>query len=355
MKKLIALATTGLTACALSPAFAQSNVSLYGIIDTGIARIDNIAGSGSTQLRSGSLYTSRFGFKGTEDLGGGLKATFNLEANISSDTGATATPFFNRQSWVGLSSTNFGDITLGRVLPTINDVFIASLHASYFGNPAAAIDGAAIGAGSSLARFNNMLGGTRVDNAIKYQTPSMSGFKVHAMTAFGEVAGSNSAGRILSLGGSYSSEHVDAGLVYHERRCTGANGCAVGNDKDKILGMGAAYKLNGARYGVLYSRQENALNVRGNDADVLSLLARYPVNAQWIAQAGFQFLNDKSSMDQDVRQLNLGTNYLLSKRTQLYALYSRQTVKNGGKAGMYATTSSDSKQNQISFGIIHTF
>ena len=355
MKKNIACAAASLATCALSPVFAQSNVTLYGIMDTGIARIDNIAGSGSTQLRSGSLYTSRFGFRGTEDLGGGLKAVFNLEANISSDTGATATPFFNRQSWVGLSSTNFGDITLGRVLPTINDLFIASIHASYFGNPAAAMDGAAVGAGSSLARFNNMLGGTRVDNAIKYQTPSMSGFKIHAMTAFGEVAGSNSAGRMLSLGGSYSSEYIDAGLAYHERRCTEADGCAAGNDKDKILGLGVAYKLNGARYAVLYSRQQNALNVRGNDADVLSLLARYPISAQWIAQAGFQFLNDKTSLNQDVRQLNLGTNYLLSKRTQLYALYSRQTVKNDGKAGMYATTSSDSKQNQFSVGIVHAF
>jgi predicted porin len=90
MKKNITFAAVGFSASTLSPVFAQSNVTLYGILDTGIG---NIGGSSSTQLRSGSLYASRFGFRGSEDLGGGLKAIFNLEANISSDTGATATPF----------------------------------------------------------------------------------------------------------------------------------------------------------------------------------------------------------------------------------------------------------------------
>ncbi|RKJ95065.1 porin [Alicycliphilus denitrificans] len=353
MKKTIALAA-GLAGMALSPAFAQSSVTLYGIMDAGLAHVSDIAGSNSTQLRSGNLYTSRFGFRGAEDLGGGLKAVFNLEAGLSADTGATSTPFFNRQSWLGLRSDSFGDITLGRMLPTINDLFIASLQASYFGNPSAAIDGAAVGAGSSAARFNNMLGGTRVDNAIKYQTPNFGGFRGHAMAALGEVAGSSSAGRILSLGGSYASNSFDAGLVYHERECSEASGCPAGKSKDKILGVGGAYKFSGNRLGVIYTQQKNALNVQGNDADVLSLLARAPLG-QWVVQAGFQFLNDKTVLNQDVRQLNLGANYLLSKRTQLYALYSHQSVKNGGKAGMYSSTSSDDKQGQISLGIAHTF
>lgn len=354
MKNITAIAMAGLAACAITPAIAQSNITLYGIIDTGVARIDDAGGSGSTLLRSGNLLTSRFGFRGTEDLGDGLKAIFNLEAGLNSDTGATSTPFFGRQSWVGLRSASFGDLMAGRMLPSISDVFIASAQAPYLGNATAAVDGAATAAGSSLARFNNMMG-TRVDNAIKYQSPSLAGFKLHAMTAFGEVAGTASAGRILSLGGSYSSEHIEAGLVYHERRCTDSGGCAVGKDKDKILGLGGSYKLNGARYGMVYTRQQNALNVRGNDADVFTTFARVPLSTQWIVQAGFQYLNDKTALNQDVRQYNLGANYLLSKRTQLYALYSHQSVKNGGKAGMYSVTSSDGKQNQFSAGILHAF
>lgn len=354
MKKTLAITLASLAGFALSPALAQSSVTLYGITDVGLAHVDDIGGLDSNQLRSGNLYSSRFGFRGTEDLGGGLKTNFQLEAGFSVDTGAASTPFFNRQSWVGLSSANFGDLKLGRMLPTINEIFIASLQASYFGNPSAAIDGAATGAGSSAARFNNMLGGTRVDNAIKYQTPSLSGFRVHAMAALGEVAGSSSAGRILSLGGNYSSDNIEAGLAYHERECATAGGCAAGKAKDKIVGLGGAYKLNGARYALLYTSQQNALNVQDSDADVISVLARVPFGP-WVVQGGLQLQNDKTALNQDVRQLNLGVNYILSNRTQLYGLYSRQSVENAGKAGMFASTSSTDKQYQISAGIVHNF
>ncbi|MFT3814873.1 MAG: porin [Acidovorax sp.] len=339
---------------ALASITAPSSVTLYGLLDNGVVRISDVGSGGSTQLRSGNLLSSRFGVRGIEDLGGGLRAIFNLEAGVSADTGATSTPFFNRQSWVGLNSSSFGEITMGRMLPTISDIFITSVQATYFGNPTATLDGAAVGAGSSAARFNNMLGGTRVDNAIKYQSSSMSGFRVHAMTAFGEVPGSSSAGRMMSLGGSYNSENIEAGLGYHEKQCTGASGCAAGEAKDKVFGVGAAYKLNGARYAVIYTNQKNALNKDGVNGNVLSVMARVPVGS-WVLAAGYQFLNDKTALNQDIGQVNLGANYLLSKRTRLYALYNHQSVKNGGKAGMYSVTSSKDKQTQFSLGIVHTF
>jgi predicted porin len=357
MKKNIARTIAGMAGLALAPAFAQSSVALYGLVDLGLSRIDDVGGRGVTQMRSGNAFSSRWGMRGTEDLGGGLKAVFTLEAGINPTTGAASTPAFNRQSWVGLSSEKWGRITLGRQLPSIADVFISSLNATYLGNHAAAMDGAAIGAGSSLARFNNMMGGTRVDNAIKYQSPSFAGFKAHAMVTVGDVPGSSSAGRMLSLGGSYVSNTLEGGLVYHERRCLEVEGCAPGKSKNRIVGLGAAYKLNGgngARFGAIYSRQKSALNVQGNDASVLDLLVRVPLG-QWTVTAGYQFLDDRSSAKQDVRQLNLGATYFLSKRTSLYGLYSHQSVKNGGKAGMYSVTSGDGKQNQLSAGIVHTF
>lgn len=323
-------------------------------MDAGIARISNIEGAGSTELRSGNLYTSRFGLRGAEDLGAGLKANFNLEAGLNADTGATSAPYFNRQSWVGLSSSSFGDISMGRMLPVVNDIATRSLQASYFGNASAALEGAATGAGSSAARFNNMIGGARVDNAIKYQSPLSSGFKVYAMTALGEVSGSSSAGRVLSLASSYESESFEAGAGYHETQCKTSGGCNTDENKDKIFVAVAAYKTNGARYAVTYTNQRNALNERGNDANMLGVMARVPVD-QWVFQGGLQYLEDKSALKQDVRQANFGVNYLLSKRTQLYGLYSHQSVKNGGKAGMYAVTSSKSNQSQLSFGMVHSF
>lgn len=354
MTKTTALAASliGLAGLSLAPAFAQSSVTLYGLMDVGVAHIDRAANAGSNQVRSGSALTSRFGVRGSEDLGGGLSAIFNFESGIWADTGAIQGDFFSRQSWVGLRSASFGDVIAGRLLPSISDVLIASTQAPYLGNPTATIDGAAT-AGAS-ARFNNMVG-TRLSNAIKYTSPSLSGFKVHATTAFGEVAGAGSAGRVFSMGGSYVSDSIEAGLVYHETQCKEAGGCTAGKDKDTILGMGGSYKVNGARYGMVYTRQQNALNVQGNDADVFTVLARVPVGPQWLAMAGVQFQNDRSAANQDVRQFNLGTNYLLSKRTFVYALYSHQKVKNGGKAGMYSVTSDNGKQSQISTGIVHAF
>lgn len=246
MKKTIALAA-GLAGMALSPAFAQSSVTLYGLMDAGLAHIDNVAGASSNQVRSGSALTSRFGLRGSEDLGGGLSAIFNLESGIWADTGAIQGDFFQRQSWIGLRSASFGEVTAGRLLPSISDVLIGSTQAPYLGNPTATIDGA------------------------------------------------------------------------------------------------------------VYTRQENALNVQGNDADVFTMYARVPLSPQWIVMGGLQFQNDKSVQNYDVRQVNLGANYVLSKRTWLYALYSHQTVKNGGKAGMYSATSDSDKQNQFSTGVVHTF
>jgi predicted porin len=347
---------TGLVALALAPAFAQSSVTLYGLMDAGIARIDNGGGGGSrdtTQLRSGNAYSSRLGWRGTEDLGGSLKAIFNLEAGVNLASGATSTPYFNRQSWVGLGSDRWGQLTLGRQLPSIADAFIPMLNASYFGNHAAAIDGAAIGAGSSVARFNNMIGGTRVDNAAKYQSPSFSGLKVLAMVVT-KQPGTATIGRMHALGATYSTPRVDAGLVFHERRCAEDGSCPAGKARDSVLGVGASYKRDGARYGVIYTRQKDALNVQGNDADVISLVARVPFGA-WILGAGYQYLNDRTALDQDTRQLNLAGTYVLSKRTSLYGIYSRQTAANGGKAGMYATTSTGSRQSQLSVGMVHSF
>ncbi|MFT3721096.1 porin [Pseudorhodoferax sp.] len=351
MKKTLAVALAGL-ALPLSPAFAQSSVTLYGLVDAGISRIENGGGDSSTHVRSGNAYSSRLGWRGTEDLGNGLKAMFTLEAGVNIATGATSTPYFNRQSWVGLASSDWGQLTLGRQLPSIADAFIPMLNASYFGNHAAAIDGAAIGSGSSVARFNNMIGGTRVDNAVKYQSPILGGLKLHAMATSKEPG--TTVGRMLSLGATYSSEHIDAGLVVHDRRCAEDGGCPAGKAKDRIWGLGASYKLDGARYGVIYTRQKNALTVQGNDADVIDLLARVPFGA-WILAAGYQYLNDRTALNQDTRQLNLGTTYVLSKRTSLYGIFSRQTAKNGGKAGMYSVTSTSGRQNQLSVGMVHTF
>jgi GBP family porin len=228
------------------------------------------------------------------------------------------------------------------------------LNATYFGNQASALDGAGVAAGSSAARFNNMIGGTRVDNALKYQSPSLSGVKLHAMFATKEPAVNATVGRIASFGTSYGTDNVEAALIYHERHCAEDGGCPSSKAKDSVYGIGAAYKVNGARYGMVYTRQKNSLNVQGNDAEVFSFLAIVPLG-QWIVGGGFQYLNDRTSLNYNARQFNLATTYVLSKRTSLYGIYSRQLVQNGGKAGMYSVSSTQGQQTQLSTGVVHRF
>jgi predicted porin len=286
-----------------------------------------------------------------------MSALFNLESGYNADTGvsSSATTFFNRQSWVGVAAEGVGQVTMGLQLPTISDVFVTSANTSYFGSQAAAIDGSASAAGASAARFNNMIGGTRVVNSIKLTSASFAGLKLSAMTALGEVGGSSKAGRMDSVGLSYGYSQFEAGLAYHRTNCVESAGCPAGKDTDKIYGIGGAYKFTaGGRLGINFTNQKNAKNIVGNDASMLGLIAIIPVDL-WTIMAGYQILNDKSALNQDVRQLNLGLKYLLSKRTELYTLYSRQSVDNGGKASMFSQLSSDGRQSQYSIGIRHSF
>lgn len=346
-----------MASAAAMPAAAQSSVTLYGVADVGINYTSNVAGGGLTELRSGNILTSRFGFRGREDLGNGLAAIFNLESgfNLDSGTSSSATTFFNRQSWVGLSADGIGQITVGLQLPTISDVFVAYANSTFMGSQTAALDGGATAAGSSAARFNNLIGGTRLANMIKIKSASFAGFSLSAMTVPGEVAGSNRAGRADSVGLSYNQGPVEAGIAYQRTNCPEVTGCPADKAADTLAGIGASYKFgSGGRVGAFFTREKNAKNVLHSNADVVSLLAVVPIGLFTIL-AGYQGLNDKSALDQDVKQVNLGLKYSLSKRTDLYTLYSRQTVSNGGKAGMFSQLSSNGRQNQYNIGIRHSF
>ena len=354
-KPLFAIAA----ATALSmPAMAQtSSVTLYGIADAALVSTSNSAGSRRTALDSGVLQSSRFGFRGTEDLGGGLSALFVLESGFSLDTGAStsAASFFNRQSFVGLSSKNMGTVTLGRQYGPIYDQLILQSGAPTFGFQAGALDGIAVPtSGSSAGRFDNTLSGTRFDNSVKYTSPILSGFKVNAMVALGEVAGSTSSGQTLSAGVGYNNGPVSVGLGYLTTKCAAVAGCTATADDNKLIALGGSYDFGVAKLSALYTSQKNARTVRGNDADVLGLMAQVPLGA-WTLAAGYQTLNDKTRLDQNIRQVNLGAMYSLSKRTTAYALYSAQKVDNGGKASMALLTSSNDKQNIVGVGIRHTF
>lgn len=342
-------------ACASAfPAFAQSGVTLYGITDIGLNHTSNKDGASLVELRSGNTLASRFGFRGVEDLGGGMSAIFRLESGMNVDTGtsANASQFFNRQSWVGLSSS-LGQVTMGVHLPTLNDVFTDTTNSTYFSSQAAAIDGGATAAGTTAARFNNYIGGIRVSNSIKVRSASFGGLQLMGMVAPGE--GSATQGNIYSVGGTYGIGSYEFGFAYQSQACPKGTSCSGAKARDTVAALGAAYKwAGGGRVGAYVTHQQNSKFERGANADTLSLLLIYPVN-QWSFGAGYQMLRDRTELKQDIQQLNLQAKYALSKRTELYAQMSYQKVDGEGKAGMFSRASTSSRQAQTNVGVRHSF
>ena len=354
-KHFLALAVAAISAPVLAQN-ASSSLTIYGIVDAGAMRNSNNAGQSETRMTSGYLQPSRLGFRGTEDLGGGLRALFTLESGLNLTNGANSSPtiMFNRQAFVGLSSQTLGTLTLGRQYTPVYDHLIGLSGAPTFGFSGSAVDG--LGAhGSTVGRFDNTIGGTRIDSAFKYASPEFSGFRVNAMWQSRPDASSAKTGQLSSVSLAYNAGALSSGLGYIARKCSSiATGCTATADDDKLWALGAGYDFGVAKLSGIYTSQKNAKNVKDSDADVLHLMVQVPVGS-WQLAAGYQRLNDKSVRDEDVRQINLSALYYLSKRTSIYGAYAHQKVDNGGKAGMAMTTSSNGKQNIFAMGIRHTF
>jgi len=220
-KSLLALAVLGAFAGAAS---AQSNITVYGIADVGVnwdnGKTATVAGGSGHQiwaLRSGQQSGSRIGFRGTEDLGGGLAAVFTLESSINLDDGTTGNSFpnsgttsgagrlFGRQAWVGLQG-GFGAVKLGRQYSTIY-------------NAQNAIDPFGINQAGDMQRvYGYGLGKvdpiSRSDNTITYTTPDFAGFSGQAGYGFGEQAGAFSNNSNAFAGLAYVAGPVNVQLAY---------------------------------------------------------------------------------------------------------------------------------------------
>ena len=173
---------------ALSPWLAQAEgVTVYGIADVFVEAAN--AGHGTvTRVESGGIAQSRLGFTGQEDLGGGLKALFTLESGFSLDTGSTSSAFWSRQAYAGLSSRDWGTLTLGH---QETPLFLTTY----------AFD--AFGLGNSgnywnLSQYNNFW----VDNVVAYETPGWAGFTGRLFYAPSEQA--SGIGRYTAGSGSYT-------------------------------------------------------------------------------------------------------------------------------------------------------
>ncbi|GLU30935.1 porin [Trinickia caryophylli] len=252
-KHIVSLAV--LTAFA-APAMAQNSVTLYGLIDEGFDFTNNVLGSHQYELQSGLVQGSRWGLKGVEDLGSGLKAVFQLENGFNVNNGRLGQGglMFGRQAYVGLASDRYGTVTFGRQYDSVVD-FLA---------PATA-NGSWGGLLFSHPYDNDNTDNTfRVNNTVKYTSPDLSGLRFGGTYSF-----SNSTGfannRQYSLGGQYTSGGLLVAAAYLQANNPSATaGGAIGNGGDtdfvasrlRIFGGGVNYTFGPATAGFVYTNTD---------------------------------------------------------------------------------------------------
>ena len=333
-KSLIALAAVA----ASGAAFAQSSVTVYGVVDTSIAVVkgqDTVSG----MLNSGNA-TSRLGFRGVEDLGNGLKANFVLEGQVDPDVGGGFD--FKRQSTVGLSGS-FGEVRLGRALTAS---YNAVSRYDMFGT---------VGLGSTLAWKNGY--STRSDNMISYISPKFSGFGVGIDYGFGEQK-ENRTARYAGIGATYDNGPLSLGLGYDKAN----NGLSVTGTEDLTTWqLGGSYDLSVVKLAAFY-KETKYKEIATGDSEKLktwNLGVSAPVGAAGVVKASYNHykLSDSSEKAQ---QFSLGYVHNLSKRTALYSTYAFLKNKdgaafalNGAFAGAGLTDSG--KQQGLQVGVRHAF
>jgi predicted porin len=404
-KSLLALAVLGAFAGA---AQAQSSVTIYGIVDTGIAYtskaassiasgapISSAATTGSRfALNSGVVQGSRIGFKGVEDLGGGLSAIFNLETGFTNDNGGLqgdtgSTNLFRRKSVVGLGG-GFGTVLLGRQTDILDDISSMTGVADF---------GGVIGnSGSNL----NRLQGTRTNNSVRYNTTNLGGFTGSLIYGFGEQAGKTTSGQAFGLGGMYNNGPLSLGAAYYQSKLgatpadvsitnggtgtgTGAYSGNAGDTGLKTFTLAAAYQFSAVKVYGNWSRvkQPRAVSstvgttgivvfngttpqsfviggTNNNKTDTFELGANYALTPSLkllgnVTHSRISYVESGAPKGK-LTQISLGTDYWLSKRTDLYAFVSNMRATDTINPGIVGgSTGGANSQTALIAGIRHKF
>jgi predicted porin len=380
-KSLFALATVGAFAGA---AQAQSSVTVYGIMDAGYATVTNTtaAGGSTNGLQTGGMAASRLGFRGTEDLGGGLRAGFVMETELNTANGqatglATATPngtqafntgqFLNRQSFVSLASKEFGEIRLGLSNTATYDYQIRfePLKAANLGGYLNTSSTTAPSNYTNGPAYNQQQSGNRGNNAISYLSPTFAGLQFRFLTGEGQAAGGQNlyAGnpnnlRLTDFGLSYNWGKLDVAATY---RTVGASGSAAAPSSAGATSTTGVYGMYD--FGVVkpyaiyniskkttpgvsttvtgYSFISKMVGLEAPITKTVSIGAQYTQNVNGNVQTGA--VSGQSSA------VGALAKYSLSKRTSLYAIGAWS--QNGGSGAQLTSTSKFTGATQpIQFG-----
>jgi general bacterial porin, GBP family len=340
-KSLIALALGSVFAVS---AQAQSSVTLYGLIDTGLVYTNNQQGHSAWQLNTSSTQNTVFGLKGTEDLGGGLKTVFKLEQGflLNNGTQAFSGDGFGSQAWVGLQSDPYGTLTFGRQFDVMNDL-VGPLTAgsnTWGGNIAA----------HPFENDNLAADSVVVNNTVKYTSPTWYGVTGETMYSFSNKAGNfaNNRSYGFALGYSQGPINLAAGYLQFSNAGNGGGAITTGDtsanfvaERQRIWSLGGNYTYGPATVGIVWSHTQldglggvysfgtgTYLGANDNSAgsldgslrlDNFEVNAKYAVTQAWSVSGAYTYTHgayNGSSPGWNTAMLQ--TDYALSKRTDFY-------------------------------------
>ncbi|MEO8387870.1 MAG: porin [Polaromonas sp.] len=362
-KTLIALAALAATA---GVAHAQSSVTLYGVADAFIGQNVTKVSTGGTETKlsqgkidGSGLSSSRWGMRGSEDLGGGLAAVFTLESGFDISTGAlannggsassTASVLFGRVASVGLKGS-FGEVRLGRQY-TAYDSLRGATNNTYDSNTFAQT-GTVWGTG--IQDYSN-----RTNNSVRYDSPSFGGFSGAVVYGFGEdKTATASASNSTSVHLKYANGPLLVGYGYQREKETvgstmflgATGGAAVGTPA--VVADSRKYNLLGASYDFGVVKLVGSYNTAKNNTlkdKEYQIGLSVPFGAASVAMGYERAKSEGAGSTNKGHGYSLLGTYDLSKRTTLYAGYINTKVESGTNA------STTSKRTLLATGIRHTF
>lgn len=330
--RLACLATTAATfvlPALPAVAQAQSNITLYGVVDAGVeflTHAPNTATGGSNnvvRMSAGNLSTSRWGLRGAEDLGQGLKAVFTLESGFDLDTGSLnqGGRLFGRQAFVGLQN-QYGTLSLGRHQTVLYDFSVT-------------YDPMAIATRYSVLMHDKWMSG-RADNSLKL-TGRTGAFYYglfystgYDSSAGGEVPGDYKAGRNWSVAGGYDAGPLSARVVYDEVR---GSTIATDDNRERRATLGASYDFGRGRAFAGYRWYYGDFASSSLRTNLYWVGATYQVTPA-IAVTGAAYYTDVRNSNGDPYSFVLSGTYAFSKRTDVYAIAAYAQNRNGSAMGL---------------------
>jgi predicted porin len=377
MKKHIAALAVS-TAFA-APAFAQSSVTLYGVIDEGIDFTNNAGGQHIYETASGYAQGSRWGLKGAEDLGGGLKAIFQLENGFDLNSGKLnqGGRMFGRQAYVGLADDKYGTVTLGRQYDSLVDYFAQTTAA---GNWAGYLF-------ASPYDNDNTDNSFRVDNTVKYASPNLAGFQFGGTYSFSNDT-NFANNRQYSFGGQYANGGLLIAAAYLQANNpgNGSSGAITANDASfiaarmRVFGGGINYTFGPATVGFAYSNSNYKdptangylassalLAPVGTSLNTLkyqnfALNGKYQILPAFYVGAQYMYTMEAydastGSVKPKIHSVGIMADYNLSKRTDFYIQGAYQKVAGNrtdtvlDQGFITGTQSPSSTSNQLAFRV----